>query len=67
MEVAFVPTEHERSEGGAALGKLVVDGRDVKDGMWKVLRPRGPVRVTPGSVAPTSIFICRMLGASATA
>jgi hypothetical protein len=28
VEVAFVPTEHERSEGGVALGELMVDGGD---------------------------------------
>src|SRR6478736_10318489 len=28
VKVAFVPAEHQRSEGGVALGKLVVGGRD---------------------------------------
>src|SRR5262245_7749607 len=37
----------------------------VKDGMWNVLIPRRPIRVTPESVAPTSTFICTTLGATA--
>ena len=37
----------------------------LKDGMWNVLIPRGPIRVTPESVAPTSTFICTTLGATA--